>query len=119
MAGAGVAQGYLNLPERTAQSFVADPFVRFHDASELRDQHERAHVLGSGRMYRTGDMGVYGDDMRLYFMGRADAQVYTQAHMHSSAHTHARTNTRKHIHFYRQVNSHKLNSLSLKNSLST
>jgi amino acid adenylation domain-containing protein len=57
LAGTGLAQGYLNLPERTAQAFIPDPFV----PGEL--------------MYRTGDLGFYRPDGSLRFIGRSDNQV--------------------------------------------
>ncbi|GAC44492.1 non-ribosomal peptide synthetase [Paenibacillus popilliae] len=57
VAGVGLAQGYLNLPERTAQAFIPDPFIP------------------EERMYRTGDLGFYRSDGSLQFMGRADHQV--------------------------------------------
>jgi yersiniabactin nonribosomal peptide synthetase len=55
-AGVGLARGYLGEPERTAESFVADP------------------VTGQ-RMYRTGDLGRYLPDGTIEFIGRADARV--------------------------------------------
>ncbi|QOS81248.1 amino acid adenylation domain-containing protein [Paenibacillus sp. JNUCC31] len=57
LAGVGLAQGYLNMPERTAQAFIPDPFVP------------------GERMYHTGDLGFYRPDGSLQFIGRADNQV--------------------------------------------
>ena len=54
IGGAGVALGYFNDPERTAQQFVT--------------------VKGE-RWYRTGDIGRYWSDGRLEFLGRRDKQV--------------------------------------------
>ena len=59
LGGPGVAQGYLNEPELTRESFVADPFAE--DKSQ--------------RLYRTGDLVKWLADGNLEFIGRADAQV--------------------------------------------
>lgn len=59
IGGAGVARGYLNQPELTAERFVSDPYSRSHDA----------------RLYRTGDMGRWLDDGNLAYLGRNDLQV--------------------------------------------
>lgn len=57
IGGAGVADGYLHDPEKTAERFVPDPFAK--DGS---------------RMYRTGDLGSLRGGV-LYFHGRADDQI--------------------------------------------
>ncbi|MEU8898512.1 amino acid adenylation domain-containing protein [Nocardia sp. NPDC048505] len=58
LTGAGLAQGYLGRPGRTAGWFAANPFG----------------APGS-RMYRTGDYGSWGADGELRFLGRGDRQV--------------------------------------------
>ncbi len=58
IGGDGVARGYLNQPELTAQKFVPHPFKS-----------------GGARLYRTGDLARYRPDRRLDFLGRADFQV--------------------------------------------
>jgi amino acid adenylation domain-containing protein len=58
VGGAGVARGYRNDPELTAQKFVRNPFN-----------------LNADRLYLTGDFGYFLDDGRIIFAGRADDQV--------------------------------------------
>src|SRR6185437_10094139 len=59
IGGAGVARGYRNHPDRTAERFLPDPFSA--------DQHRR--------MYRTGDLGRWRADGVLEYLGRNDEQV--------------------------------------------
>jgi amino acid adenylation domain-containing protein len=59
IGGAGVAHGYLNRPELTAERFLLDPFSPHPDA----------------RMYKTGDLARYLPDGNLLFVGRNDDQV--------------------------------------------
>ena len=56
IGGAGVARGYINRPELTAERFVNNPF-------------------GEGHLYHTGDIVRWRDDGELDFFHRADAQV--------------------------------------------
>ena len=59
IGGAGVAIGYHGLPELTDARFEANPFA----------------TQPGARIYRTGDLGAWGADGRLYHMGRIDHQV--------------------------------------------
>jgi acyl-coenzyme A synthetase/AMP-(fatty) acid ligase/acyl carrier protein len=59
IGGAGLARGYHDRPELTADRFVADPFSTDAEA----------------RLYRTGDRVQYRDDGCLMFLGRFDDQI--------------------------------------------
>ncbi len=59
IAGAGLARGYLDQPELTAERFVPHPF----------DDRSGA------RVYRTGDLARYRADGDIEFLGREDHQV--------------------------------------------
>jgi amino acid adenylation domain-containing protein len=61
IGGVGLARGYWNDPERTAESFVFDA---------------RRGV----RLYRTGDRGCYLPDGSIEFLGREDTQVKLRGH---------------------------------------
>jgi non-ribosomal peptide synthetase component F len=58
-AGDGLAIGYLNAPELTAEKFVNHTFA--NGVSE--------------RLYRTGDLARYRPDGTVEFQGRIDTQV--------------------------------------------
>ena len=59
IGGMGLAHGYLNRPELTAEKFVPNPFSRERGA----------------RLYRTGDLVRYCENGNLEFGGRLDHQV--------------------------------------------
>lgn len=62
IGGVGVAKGYANDSEKTARSFIPDPF----------------HPGSGGMMYRTGDSGKMMPDYNMEFIGRKDNQVKIQ-----------------------------------------
>ena len=57
IGGAGVALGYLNRPELTAERFIESPFV------------------AGARLYKTGDLGRWLPDGTIEYRGRNDFQV--------------------------------------------
>src|SRR5947209_13368900 len=59
IGGAGVARGYLNRHELTAERFVPDPYS----------------AQAGARMYKTGDIGRWQADGNLEYLGRNDHQV--------------------------------------------
>jgi acyl carrier protein len=59
IGGAGVANGYLNRPDLTAEGFVPDPYS----------------MQPGARLYRTGDLGRWLADGTIEFLGRNDQQV--------------------------------------------
>jgi len=56
IAGAGIARGYLNRAELTAEKFIDHPY-------------------GAGKLYRTGDLARFLPDGTLDYLGRMDDQV--------------------------------------------
>jgi acyl-coenzyme A synthetase/AMP-(fatty) acid ligase/acyl carrier protein len=56
IGGEGLAKGYWNRPELTAEKFLPNPFAE-------------------GRVYRTGDLARWTSDGRIELLGRADFQV--------------------------------------------
>ena len=59
IGGVGLASGYLNRPELTAEKFISNPFASQPNA----------------RLYKTGDLVRYLADGNLEFLGRIDNQV--------------------------------------------
>jgi amino acid adenylation domain-containing protein len=63
IGGAGLARGYLNQAELTAEKFITNPFYDAGDRSS------------SERLYKTGDLVRWMADGNLEFLGRVDHQV--------------------------------------------
>ena len=59
IGGIGLAKGYLNRPDLTAERFVADPFS----------------TESGARLYKTGDKAKYLPDGNIEYLGRLDFQV--------------------------------------------
>jgi aspartate racemase len=59
IGGDGVARGYINQPEMTAEKFIRDPFSKHPGA----------------RLYKTGDLARYLPGGEIEFVGRRDFQV--------------------------------------------
>lgn len=57
ISGEGLAKGYLNKEELTAEKFISNPFA------------------SGSRMYKTGDLGRWMPDGEIEFIGRKDEQV--------------------------------------------
>jgi amino acid adenylation domain-containing protein len=64
IGGRGVARGYINRPDLTAERFIPDSLSREPGA----------------RLYRTGDVARYLPDGNIEFLGRADHQVKIRGH---------------------------------------
>ncbi|MDZ8087066.1 MAG: amino acid adenylation domain-containing protein [Nostoc sp. DedQUE12b] len=94
IGGLGVAKGYLNRPELTAQKFIPNPFSDFglpildfrlgdknenfdNPKSKLRFQRTKGATqnLKFNRLYKTGDLARYLPDGNIEFLGRIDRQV--------------------------------------------
>ncbi|RZG12167.1 amino acid adenylation domain-containing protein, partial [Pseudoalteromonas sp. CO342X] len=64
IGGAGLARGYLNRAELTAERFIDNPFV-----------DDAARALGYTRLYKTGDVVRRREDGNIEYLGRNDFQV--------------------------------------------
>ena len=64
IGGAGLARGYVNRPDLTAEKFVPNHYSK----------------VAGGRLYRTGDLVKWSADGNLEFVGRVDHQVELRGH---------------------------------------
>ncbi|MBT4880467.1 MAG: non-ribosomal peptide synthase/polyketide synthase [Alphaproteobacteria bacterium] len=65
IAGDGLARGYINQPDLTADKYIANPFATQEDVNNFQNL----------RLYKTGDLGKYLSDGNIDFCGRIDSQV--------------------------------------------
>jgi L-aminoadipate-semialdehyde dehydrogenase len=70
----GLAEGYLRLPEVTAEKFIPNPFT-LANPKNPNDKQMPYYLGARDRMYRTGDLGRYLPDGNVECTGRADDQV--------------------------------------------
>src|SRR5205823_5693648 len=87
LGGAGLAHGYLNRPDLTAERFVPNPFADFGlrapsghldfglTAGADPIQNPKSKIQNGYRLYKTGDLARYRPDGDLEFLGRIDHQV--------------------------------------------
>ncbi len=68
IGGDGLARGYFNRPELTAEKFIANPFSKNSPPSSLLPPL-------SLRLYKTGDLGRYLPDGNIEFICRIDNQI--------------------------------------------
>jgi len=64
VSGTALSLGYYNNAEETAKRFVQNPLNKNYLET----------------IYRTGDIGYFGEDMNLYFTGRKDFQIKYMGH---------------------------------------
>jgi amino acid adenylation domain-containing protein len=71
IGGAGLARGYLNNPELTAEKFIF-----LFNKSDRSDKSERSDQrCNLKKLYRTGDLARWLPDGNIEFLGRIDSQV--------------------------------------------
>ncbi|MCP4213766.1 MAG: amino acid adenylation domain-containing protein, partial [bacterium] len=87
LAGDGLASGYLNNPESTAEKFIQNPYSTVESGSPAAepiannvpgDANTPQPWNGPGPiepLYRTGDLARWLDDGNIQFLGRIDQQV--------------------------------------------
>lgn len=70
ISGLGLARGYWNTLERTAKSFIKNPFI------DTSNSDQEIY----GRIYKTGDWVQINDERQIEFIGRRDGQVKIRGH---------------------------------------
>ncbi|HEY0735664.1 MAG TPA: amino acid adenylation domain-containing protein, partial [Herpetosiphonaceae bacterium] len=73
LSGEGLARGYFERPDLTAERFVPNPLMR-----SMREEASLDHLGSappSSRLYKTGDLARYRVDGQLEYLGRIDHQI--------------------------------------------
>jgi amino acid adenylation domain-containing protein len=81
IGGAGLAQGYLNRPDLTAERFIDMRLLILESGLEDNEHSNSGNPtsknpnLPAMRLYRTGDRAQYAQDGTIEFLGRVDHQI--------------------------------------------
>ncbi len=76
IGGDGLAGGYINKPELTAERFVNYKIPRIGDAGpNLKGSQDKNFLEAGSRVYRTGDLARWLAGGNIEFLGRIDFQV--------------------------------------------
>ena len=83
ISSVGLAQGYLNQPELTAEKFISNHFLagnrgqgtRNREQEEGQNSKFKIQNSKSNRLYKTGDLARYLPNGEIEFLGRIDHQV--------------------------------------------
>ena len=79
IAGAGLARGYLNQPQLTAEKFIYlgihPETLAFCSDQELENKAKEKEGFVRTRLYRTGDLARWLPDGNIEYLGRTDFQV--------------------------------------------
>ncbi len=75
IAGAGLARGYLNQPDLTAERFITTPDSSGPNIPSFHHSIIPVAQRSEARFYRSGDLARWLPDGSIEFMGRIDSQV--------------------------------------------
>ncbi len=75
IGGEGLARGYLNNPQLTAERFAPNPFVTKDDRRRAMDDVHPSSPEGVLRLYKTGDLARWLPGGMIEYIGRSDRQV--------------------------------------------
>ena len=76
IGGVGLARGYLNRTELTAEKFITNPF----QTKAERDNKTYGPLGRNAKLYKTGDLVRYLPDGNIEYIGRNDFQVKIRGH---------------------------------------